>query len=224
MQAAELPISSEPPVPPAFSLAALSGRLSELSGAGATCPTSFAFLLVREAQQKGGLAAWVIVRPQISARGGARAEPSPFLAEDLLELGLDLSALPLVLARDLGEAGRAATHLLRSGAFALIVLDTLELDEVELPLPLMSRLHGLAQRHRAALVALTTRPADAPSLGSLVAYRAHISRERARSHHEDGRVRFSARLTVDKDKRHGPGLVVRRTFAGPPGLTGPTGL
>ena len=202
------------PAPPAFSLAALSGRLAEVSGTGSSCPTSFVFLLVREAQEKGVLVAWVLVRPQ--AQGG-----SPFLAEDLQRLGLDLLAFPLVSTQDLGEAGRAVTHLLRSGAFGLVVLDTLELDEVELPLPLMSRLHGLALRHRAALVVLTGRPPESPSLGSLVAFRAHVRRERERLAHPDGLTRIHATLTVDKDKRHGPGLTVSQLFAAPPGFLGP---
>lgn len=155
------------------------------------------------------------------------------MAEDLLRLGLDLAALPFVIATDLGEAGRAATHLLRSGAFSLLVLDTLELEpsEVELPLPLMSRLHGLALKHDAALVVLTARPADAPSLGSLVAFRAHIQRGRERLPStgeigglgdEDGLTRVTATLTVDKDKRRGPGLALTRVFSGPPGFLGPT--
>lgn len=155
------------------------------------------------------------------------------MAEDLLRLGLDLAALPFVITADLAEAGRAATHLLRSGAFALVILDTLELEanEVELPLPLMSRLHGLALKHEAAFVVLTARPPDAPSLGSLVAFRAHIQRGRERlsftdcegaENTDDGLTRVTATLTVDKDKRRGPGLVLTRAFSGPPGFLGPT--
>jgi hypothetical protein len=210
-------------------LDALAGRLCEISGLGATCVTSFVFGLVREAQLRGEPAAWILVRPRL----GASQEPAPFMAEDLLRLGLDLAALPFVITADLAEAGRAATHLLRSGAFLLVVLDTLELEasEVELPLPLMSRLHGLALKHEAALVVLTSRPPDAPSLGSLVAFRAHLQRGRERLLPEDGDpdgpggdglTRVMATLTVDKDKRRGPGLQLTHVFSGPPGFLGPT--
>lgn len=197
----------------AFSLDTLAGRLSEVSGQGA-CPTSFVFLLVEEAQRAGKLALWLLVRP-LTSPGTELA--APFLAEDLAHL--DLCALPLVLAHDLHEAGRAATHVLRSGAFALVVVDLLDHgSDTELPLPLISRLHGLAQKHGTALVALTAKPSDAPSLGALVAYRAHITRHREPHPHEDGHTRFQATLSVIKDKRHGPGRTLTRTFRGPPGL------
>lgn len=233
------PDPMSPPTPSTLTLEVLAGRLCELSGQGATCLTSYALTLVRQAHARGELAAWLLVRPR---PGRASASASPFLAEDLLALGLDLDAFPLVLARDLAELGRAATHLLRSGAFALVVLDLLDLDAEppappasssrrpraeprvptesppELPLPLMSRLHGLAQRHGAAVLALTTRPANAPSLGSLVSWHGHLARSTTRLDHPDGHPRLVATLTALKDKRRGPGQVATAAFRAPPGL------
>lgn len=237
---------------------ALAGRLCELSGEGATCPASVAFLLVREAQRRGVLAAWL----QVGWRRQSTRPPdaAPFFAPDLAELGLDLSALPFIAVQDMSEAGRAATHLLRSGAFALLVIDTLadrpEVGQmlpasrlvrntrttristpadhvgstsrgpghdtaaasVELPLPLMSRLLGLAQKHHTAIIVLTAKPAHSPSLGSLVSFHAHVALARDRTADEDGFTHLMCRLTVEKDKRRGPGLTLTQPFRAPPGL------
>jgi len=200
---------------------ALAGRLCELSGQGATCLASVAFLLVKEAQRRHVLTAWIQV-VHVTSRPAA-----PFYAPDLLDLGLDLAALPFVLTRDLTEAGRAATHLLRSGALALLVIDTTSASASndsrtdtgpDLPLPLMSRLVGLAQKHHTALVVLTTKPAHSPSLGSLVSFHAHVDLARTRTPHEDGFSHLTCRLVVEKDKRRGPGLTLSLPFRGPPGL------
>jgi len=241
---------------------ALAGRLCELSGEGATCPASVAFLLVREAQRRGVLAAWLQVGWRRQSTGTARTttrppDAAPFFAPDLIALGLDLATLPFIPVQDMNEAGRAATHLLRSGAFALLVIDTLSPGdggaslpdarrtrhtrtartagndtphpEAEIPLPLMSRLVGLAQKHHAALIVLTTKPAHSPSLGSLVSFHAHVALARDRTgdvangadaadREVDGFTHLTCRLVVEKDKRRGPGLTLTQTFRAPPGL------
>lgn len=176
----------------------LAGRLVELSGQGASAVLTGALGLVRDAQRRGENVAWV----QIRSDG--------FFPPDAADGGVDLDALPVVLAGDVGRGGRAATHLLRSGAFGLVVLD-LGAD-VELPLPLQSRLAGLAQHHGAALLCLTEKPPEAPSLGSLVSLRAEARREDAPG------GGYACLLTVQKDKRRGPGSVFSEPCLGPAGL------
>lgn len=205
-----------PAAPATLSLAGLAGRFVELSGLGPSGLASMALRLVLEAQREGRQVAWVSLCP---ARLRRRAVP--FYAADAAANGIDLAALPIVLADGLLDAGRAASHLLRSGAFALVVLDLVALDErePELPLPLQSRLTGLAQTHGAVLLALTSKPPDASSLGSLVSLHGHVRRTRARAASSGGRALFELEVAVHKDKRHGPGWAHREVFVGPEGLT-----
>jgi recombination protein RecA len=193
--------SAEPTGARTFSLQALAGRFVELSGAGASAVLTVAMQLVWEAQHHGENVAWVGV-------GG-----STFFAPDAARAGIDLAALPVVMAPDVLAAGRAVSHLLRSGAFGLVVLDLAGLTvgrEIDLPMPLQSRLTGLAQKHGSVLVALTSKDADQASLGSLVSLHASVRR--------DGEAAGVVHVDVTKDKRHGPGWSQRATFHGPAGF------
>ena len=190
----------------AFTLEALAGRFVELSGAGASAVLTIAMQLVWEAQRHGENVAWVGV-------GG-----SIFFAPDAARTGIDLAALPVVMAPDALAAGRAVSHLLRSGAFGLVVLDLAGLtdssrasgQEIDLPMPLQSRLTGLAQKHGSVFVALTSKDAEEASLGSLVSLHASVRR--------DEETVGLVRVDVTKDKRHGPGWSQRATFHGPAGV------
>lgn len=185
----------------AFTLEALAGRFVELSGAGASAVLTIAMQLVWEAQRHGENVAWVGV-------GG-----SIFFAPDAARTGIDLAALPVVMAPDALAAGRAVSHLLRSGAFGLVVLDLAGLtagNEIDLPMPLQSRLTGLAQKHGSVFVVLTSKDADQASLGSLVSLHASVRR--------DEETVGLVRVDVTKDKRHGPGWSQRATFHGPAGF------
>lgn len=210
-----------PPAAPAsrsfFTLEALGGRFVELSGQGGAAILSVAMNLVCAAQREGRNVAWVSV-----AAVQGRSRPVPFHAPDVAAAGIDLAALPVVLAPGPLEAGRAASHLLRSGAFAVVVLDLVPATEgasVELPLPLQSRLTGLAQTHGSVLLALTDKPPDSGSLGSLVSLHAHVGRTRLRTSAADGHARFEVAVTAHKDKRHGPGWAHREVFRAPAGLS-----
>src|SRR5262249_24475141 len=103
----------------------------------------------------------------------------------------------------------AGEKLLRSGGFGLVVLD---LGIADIPLPLQSRLTGLAQRHRAALVCLTEKESKTFSLGSLVSLRAHAERRRSSD------LRFAYRIRVLKEKRRGRAGSHEEFYRGPPGL------
>jgi recombination protein RecA len=187
-----------------WGLEALRGRLIELSARGATATLTAAIELVLEAQRAAEPVAWIALGH------------GTFYPPDVADTGVDLAALVVVCVVDATTAARAAERLLRSGAFGLVVLDFAGGGDVELALAHQGRLVGLAQTHDAAVVCLTDKPAEAPSLGSLISLRAEarrsgtqLDRTGARSH--------DVTMHALKDKRRGPGW--SRTIArrGPPG-------
>ncbi len=186
------------PIETTWGRAQLGGRMVEVSAMGAAAALTAAVGLVLEAQVEGEPVAWIAL------------PGSCFYPPDLADSGVDLEALVVVRAPAVPAAGRAADRLLRSGAFGLVVLDLGR--DAQLPIPLQGRLVGLAQRHDAALLCLTEKPADAASLGSMVSLRAEASRLR-RS--DSG---FSYAVRALKDKRRGPGWSHDEPARGPAGL------
>ena len=181
-----------------FSLQGLAGRLGEV--AGSACLAA-ATRLVLEAQLAGEPTAWL------------RLSSSDFFPPDLAEAGVDLAALPVVEARDEASLARAATHLARTGAFGLVVLDLHgPTARPTLPSAAQSQLAKLAQHHTTAVVCLTSKPADAPSLGSLVSVRFQAQKRRVAP------GRFEVELRALKDKRRAPGWVNTEVGHGPSGL------
>lgn len=190
--------ASEAAVTPTWSLEQLAGRVCEITGARAPRLT-LAAALVLEAQRGGQPVAWV----------GPRA--SCFYPPDLAATGVDLRALPVVHAPDALAGARAVDHLLRCGAFGLVVFDLP--PGAGLPLSAQTRLAGLARRHRAVLLCLSRGESSrADALGSLVSWRGEGGITRT----EPGR--FRAALEVTKDKRSGPGGRVEVMRRGPDGL------
>ena len=186
----------EQPSVDTWGLAALRGRLVELSARGASATLTTAIDLVLEAQRASEPVAWIML------------VASSFYPPDVAETGVDLAALVVVRACDSTAAARAAERLLRSGAFGLVVLD---LGGADLAMSLQGRLVTLAQTHDAAVVCLTEKSADTPSLGSLVSLRAEALRVR-------GRGEFDLRVRALKDKRRGPGWSRSRKARGPSGM------
>jgi recombination protein RecA len=178
---------------PAWSLAELTGRLSELVPGPEPAVLSAAFALVRQAQRLGEPVAWVAVGADL------------FYPPDVAAGGVDLAAMPVVRTADSLAAGRAADLALRSGAFGLVVLDLGR--QAALPTPVQSRLVQLAIKHEAAVVCLADRP-----LGSLVSLRVAATRRRL------GPGRFACEVTAIKDKRRGPGWRWQEVWGAPPGL------
>jgi recombination protein RecA len=145
---------------------------------------SAAFGLVLEAQQRGELAAWVALRY------------GTFFPPDAARAGVVLETLAVVRVAQPAQAARAADQLVRSGGFGLVVIDLAgQVADAFLPAPLQSRLSALAQKHDTAVLVLTDKPAEAPSLGPLVTLRAEARREAG----------FACVVRVLKDKRRGPG-------------------
>lgn len=181
-----------------WSFAGCAGRLGELSGNGATATLTLAFTLVLDAQQRGEPAAWITTTNE------------SFYPPDVAEGGVDLDALVVVRIPDARAVARAADRLARSGAFGVIVLDVGAASQV--PTPLQARLAGLAKKHHAAIVCLTAKGYQVPSLGSLVSLRVHAQRKRIAGH------RFSSELIVLKDKRSGPTWGHAEICRGPAGV------
>lgn len=171
--------------PPAWGLEPLLGRMVELSGGPDSANLTVCAGLIREAQVNGEFAVW------------AGQETSGFFPPDFADQGIDLDALPVVRAANRPGRVRAAEALLRSGGFALVVLDLG--DDCTLRPADQTRLAGLASKGRTALVILTRKPAGRPSIGSLVSLHAETSKERAAFD------RFICRILIVKDKRRGPG-------------------
>jgi len=185
--------------PERWSLAALRGRLVELSARGAAATLTAAIEVVAEAQTQGEPVAWLTLTT------------SSFYPPDAAESGIDLAALVIVRAADATTLARAAERLLRSGAFGLIVLDLGA--QAELSMQIQGRLVTLAQTHDAAIVCLTEKPNDAASLGSLVSLRAEALRTTRAEHGE-----LTVTLRALKDKRRGPGWAHALKRRGPAGM------
>ena len=188
----------EPPNRLSWSRSELAGRLVELSSCGDGAGLTLAFELVAQSQLAGEPVAWIAGRT------------ATFFPPDAARSGIDLEALPVVRVADAPSAARAADKLVRSGAFGLVVLDLAE--NARIPLPLESRLLGLASKHGAAVLFLTEKKGEASSLGSLISLRAQSLRRKTA---ED---RFTCEARVVKDKRRGPGWSHREVRHGPAGL------
>ena len=153
---------------------------------------------------------------------------SLFFPPDAVRAGAAPERLVLLRLPSPSARFHAATTLVRSGAFGLVVVDLADpggaptdLAEPDLDgtrrtgergalrngggIPPLARLAGLAHRHRSAVVALTEKPATAPSLDPRVLGRYDAS------HAEDGLL-----LTVVKDKRRGDDPLSQPPF--PPGF------
>jgi recombination protein RecA len=183
-----------------WGLAALRGRLVELSGRGARATLTESMGLVLEAQTAGEPAAWILS----PSHGG-------FYPPDAADSGVDLAALVVVRAPDAVGGARAAERLLRSGAFGLVVIDLGLGGEHDLSMAQQGRLVTLAQAHDAAVVCLTEKSAEAASVGSLVSLRAEALRSRDRDE-------LQVALRAVKDKRRGPGWSRTIKVRGPAGM------
>jgi recombination protein RecA len=192
-----------------WGLDALRGRLIELSGRGATATLTIATELVIEAQLAAEPVAWVTLGN------------TTFYPPDAADSGVDLAALVVVRVLDTAAAARAAERLLRSGGFGLIVLDFGGNPTAAVPIAHQGRLVTLAQTHDAAVVCITEKPGEAPSLGSLVSLRAEALRVCAPEDSPEGnhdRGHYDVTLRVLKDKRRGPGWLRTIRLRGPSGL------
>jgi recombination protein RecA len=183
--------------PSYWTLGEIAGRFIEISASAGSASLTLAFGLVRETQQQGEPVGWVT------------SQESFFYPPDVARHGVDLAALAVIRVRDTANIPRAGEKLLRSGGFGLVVLD---LGVADIPVPLQSRLTGLAQHHHIGLVCLTEKQSKTFSLGSLISLRVHTERK------QNSNNSFVCRLRVLKDKRRGPTWSHEELYHGPAGL------
>ncbi len=187
--------------PSRWSLAGLSGRLVEITGAGASAVLTAALGMVRQAQAEGETTAWIT------------STQSLFFPPDAAEAGVDLDALVIVRTPE-GAVMTAADKLARSGAFGLIAVDLprwrmSEGRGARRPREgWLSRLLGLAKRHDTAILFLT----EQEPLGTLVSLRGEARRTRVATD------RYQVSVRVVKDKRRSPGWRHLEQCRGPAGL------
>ncbi len=188
----------------AWQLGTLAGRLCELSGSGASAVLTAAFRLVLDAQREREPVAWVT------------DTASNFYPPDAAANGVDLHSLVVVRVPTKADLARAAEHLLRSGAFGLVVIDMPgNIDRAgnnTVTAPMQSRLLGLAQKHSSAVVFLTEKSPRAASIGSLISLRAEATIQEV----SGGDMTYV--VHVLKDKRRSPGWTYSEVCRGPAGM------
>lgn len=182
----------------AWSLEAMAGRFVELSGTAATAALTLCAGFLHQAQQRGGLVAWIA------------GEDSTFYPPDLAASGIDLAALPVIRVADMPGAAWVADALIRSSAFALVVVDVRR--KKDLSFAIQTRLVGLAQKHHTVLLAITHRARGEAERGSLVSLRGETGKKRA------GHDCFLCEVRAVKDKRRAPGWTHAEVCRGPDGL------
>lgn len=191
-----------------WELGSLGGRLVELSGGMGGASLTVTAGLIRRAQLQSEPAAWVGVRDSV------------FYPPDFAASGVDLDPLPVVLLPEPRSVPLAAELLVRSGAFALVIIDlgsstrshSRFVSRSDVPLAELTRLAGLAKHHDTVLVFLTEKTRQSSSLGTLVSLRAEVHRRVL----SDGR--YACELEVIKDKRRAPGWTHTELCRGPAGL------
>lgn len=181
-----------------LTMSGLLGRLTEFSGQGNMANLTLACDLILAAQKDVETTAWIT------------GKESSFYPPDAAQRGIDLSALVVIRCPEKRDIARVADRLARSGAFGLLVLDLGAKTEV--PLPLQSHLAGLARKHDMAIVFLTEKTDDMPSLGSLVSLRGQTCSRR------EANGRFVCSFKAVKDKRRAPGWLWEGVYHGTPGL------
>ena len=210
-----------------WSVHSLSGRLCELATEPGSPWLTLLCRLILNAESAGEPTAWVT------------ASRDTFYPPDFQANGVDLNSLPVVFAPDARRASRATEHLLRSGAFSLVIL---QIDGQRLSNAILGRLSSLADQYNAGLLIVTSTPvrrlrapAAYDTLGSLISLRmkCRVRQESAHQPYPNNELVYDAcngtfvrppqgtflcELTVTKDKRNGPGRVYREMCNGIAGM------
>ena len=170
---------------PLWSRTQFAGRLCEISSVAGGALLTAAFRLVLDAQFEGEPVAWI------------STSSDTFFAPDVVKNGVDLNALVVVRVPKVQAVTRAADHLLKSGAFGLIVMDLN--SNPSIPIPLQMRLAQQARIHETAILCLTSKMRESASLGPMISLRGQITYRYLEVDH------FQFEIEILKDKLHGPG-------------------
>ncbi len=143
------------------------GRLVEVSGAGGGGGLTLAASFVRRALDSGWNALWLSSRAK------------PFYPPDMAAAGVRLERLPICFLPQPLDASLAATRLLGSGGFDLLVWDlaSWKASPDRLPAGSLARLAAMVRYHKAVVLILTEKPDEMPSLGCLVGLRLSVEAE-----------------------------------------------
>jgi recombination protein RecA len=174
----------------------LIGILAEVSEEVPSGAVSFVAEIMAEAQSQNEAIAWV-----------AGAE-TIFFPPDLAERGLDLSAIAVIRAGGETDSLTATEWLARSGAMGLVVVDAngnWSVSDASL-----GRIQKIAERNHCAIVFLTRKRRQDPSLGSRIALRGCIRRSDAGP--------FAIDIHAIKDKRANSSSRQSRRYHGPTGM------
>jgi hypothetical protein len=174
----------------------LVGVLAEISEETPSGAVSFAAEIIFEAQGRNEPVAWVAGTGSI------------FFPPDLLTRGIDVSAVAVVRAGGEAESLTAAEWLVRSGAMGLVIVDCegrWVVSDASL-----GRILKLAERNLCAVVFLTRKRRQDPSLGSRVSLRGCVVRSAGGG--------FAIDVHTVKDKRSNSGSRQSRQYHGPSGL------
>ena len=170
---------------PLWSRTQLAGRLCEISSVAGGALLTAAFRLVLDAQFEGEPVAWISTCSDT------------FFAPDVVKNGVDLNALVVIQVPKVQTVARAADHLLKSGAFGLIVMDLNSSPSI--PIPMQMRLAQQARIHETAILFLTSKTRESASLGPMISLRGQITCRYLEVDH------FQYEIEILKDKLHGPG-------------------
>jgi hypothetical protein len=174
----------------------LIGTLAEVSEERPFGAVSFAADIIAEAQTQIEPVAWVTGTESI------------FFPPDLRSRGIDLSAVAVIRVRGETDSLMAAEWLVRSGAMGLVIVD-LEVHGNVTDASL-GRLLKLAERNLCAVLFLTRKRGQDPSLGSRISLRGCITRS--------GSGPFVTDIRTTKDKRLNSSSRQNRWYHGPSGM------
>ena len=172
----------------------LVGILAEISEESPSGSVSFAVEIIAEAQALNEPVAWVAGTESI------------FFPPDLLERGIDLSALTVVRAGGETESLTAAEWLVRSGAIGLVIVDAEGCWNVTDSS--LGRILKVAERNLCAVIFLTRKRREDPSLGSRISLRGCVMRSDP----------STVNIYTIKDKRSNLSSQQYRHYHGPSGM------
>lgn len=203
----------------------LRGRLAELSGGPRSAVLTLSFRLVLEAQRLDEPVAWIteprstFFPPDVAANGidlnalvviRARCPGEENLRRrerrrqiEQLDNRRKNNRNTVENGSRPGSVWRAADFLVRSGGFGCVVVDLTRSrasnSKTCLPMPIQSRLAGLAKRHRSLLLFLTreSSASGAASLGPMISL--HATAERTTKVGD----RYACEVRILKDKKNG---------------------